>query len=29
MPLSTSIEVERRRTPAGWTERVVFGSAER
>src|SRR5262249_6641287 len=28
MPLTTSIEVERRRTPAGWTERVVFGTAE-
>lgn len=25
MPETTSIRVERRRTPSGWTERVVFG----
>ncbi len=26
MPATTSIAVERRRTPTGWTERVVFGT---
>jgi hypothetical protein len=29
MPATTSIEVERRRTSGGWTERVVFGTAPR
>ncbi len=27
MPATTSLSVERRRTPTGWTERIVFGTA--
>jgi hypothetical protein len=27
MPATTSLSVERRKTPTGWTERIVFGTA--